>query len=102
MGMFGQGPRPALPSLLLAFGGVFLAGAGLWAVLSTPPVVYECKVSTELLYPPTSMANPSNDLAPVAKRPVAMLFGDSLTQYSFDPNGGWGAALAHHFQRKVS
>jgi hypothetical protein len=65
-------------------------------------------------------------------RPVALLFGDrwgwtgsvctkrglscqhadctalpcfadaSLTQHSFDPDGGWGAALAHHYQRKVS
>lgn len=28
-------------------------------------------------------------------------FGDSLTQYSFDPEGGWGAALAHRFQRRA-
>jgi hypothetical protein len=26
----------------------------------------------------------------------------SLTQYSHDPEGGWGAALAHHLQRRVS
>lgn len=25
----------------------------------------------------------------------------SLTERSFDPEGGWGAALAHHFARKL-
>jgi hypothetical protein len=25
----------------------------------------------------------------------------SLTQHAFDPDGGWGSALAHHLQRKV-
>ena len=25
----------------------------------------------------------------------------SLSQYAFDPEGGWGAALAHHMQRRV-
>lgn len=30
------------------------------------------------------------------------LFGDSLTQYSFSPqDGGWGAAIADHFQRRA-
>jgi hypothetical protein len=38
---------------------------------------------------------------PVARRPVFLLFGDSLTQYAFDSKGGWGTSLAHHYQRKV-
>ena len=30
------------------------------------------------------------------------LFGDSLTQYSFSPSeGGWGATVADHFQRRA-
>lgn len=28
-----------------------------------------------------------------------VLFGDSLTQYSFDSKG-WGAIIANHYQRK--
>ena len=35
-----------------------------------------------------------------AVRETAVLFGDSITQYSFAPQG-WGAGLAHAFQRKV-
>ncbi|RWW14735.1 hypothetical protein GW17_00021467 [Ensete ventricosum] len=34
-------------------------------------------------------------------RPKLVLFGDSITEESFG-EGGWGAALAHHFSRKVS
>ncbi|KAL5220359.1 hypothetical protein ABZP36_025072 [Zizania latifolia] len=34
-------------------------------------------------------------------RPRLVLFGDSITQQSFAA-GGWGAALADHFARKVS
>ena len=31
-----------------------------------------------------------------------LLFGDSLTQYSFAPqDGGWGAVIADHFQRRA-
>lgn len=33
-------------------------------------------------------------------RPTFTLFGDSLTQRSFD-EGGWGARLASEYQRKV-
>ncbi|EGD76418.1 hypertrophic agonist responsive protein [Salpingoeca rosetta] len=33
-------------------------------------------------------------------RDTAVLFGDSITQYSFAPQG-WGAGIAHAFQRKV-
>ena len=33
-------------------------------------------------------------------RPQFVLFGDSLTQRSFD-EGGWGARLASEYQRKV-
>ncbi|KAF9588700.1 hypothetical protein IFM89_014576 [Coptis chinensis] len=33
-------------------------------------------------------------------RPKIILFGDSITEESFDV-GGWGAALAHHFCRTV-
>ncbi|XP_042480361.1 GDSL esterase/lipase At5g45920 [Macadamia integrifolia] len=33
-------------------------------------------------------------------RPKIILFGDSITEESFG-KGGWGAALAHHFSRKV-
>ncbi|KAL3150638.1 hypothetical protein ABBQ32_000440 [Trebouxia sp. C0010 RCD-2024] len=34
-------------------------------------------------------------------RPQFVLFGDSLTQKATDPQGGWAAALAHNYQRKV-
>eukprot|EP00879_Flechtneria_rotunda_P013486 GHRR01014080.1.p1 GENE.GHRR01014080.1~~GHRR01014080.1.p1 ORF type:complete len:266 (+),score=96.95 GHRR01014080.1:354-1151(+) len=43
----------------------------------------------------------ANDQPPSLTRPVALLFGDSLTERSLDPEGGWGAALGHHFARKV-
>ncbi|KAK9265630.1 hypothetical protein L1049_021514 [Liquidambar formosana] len=33
-------------------------------------------------------------------RPKIYLFGDSITEASFD-DGGWGASLAHHFSRSV-
>ncbi|KAJ8471445.1 hypothetical protein OPV22_025788 [Ensete ventricosum] len=33
-------------------------------------------------------------------RPKLVLFGDSITEESFG-EGGWGAALAHHFSRKA-
>lgn len=36
----------------------------------------------------------------LAKRPQAILFGDSLTEYSFGKDG-WGAALAHFYARKL-
>ena len=35
------------------------------------------------------------------QRPEFVLFGDSLTQKASDPEGGWAAALAHNYQRKV-
>ena len=34
-------------------------------------------------------------------RPEFLLFGDSLTQRSFE-EGGWGASLTHHYARKVA
>eukprot|EP00250_Pteridium_aquilinum_P005207 c15339_g1_i1 orf=582-1289(-) len=34
-------------------------------------------------------------------RPRFVLLGDSITQQSFSPNGGWGASLAHHYARKA-
>lgn len=34
-------------------------------------------------------------------RPDFLLFGDSLTQRSFE-EGGWGASLTHHYARKVN
>lgn len=34
------------------------------------------------------------------RRRAIVLFGDSLTQRSFDPAGGWGAALAHAYGRR--
>ncbi|KAJ7361793.1 isoamyl acetate-hydrolyzing esterase [Desmophyllum pertusum] len=38
--------------------------------------------------------------SPVAKLfPKIVLFGDSITQESFS-EGGWGAAIADHYQRK--
>uniref|UniRef100_A0A383VB09 SGNH hydrolase-type esterase domain-containing protein n=1 Tax=Tetradesmus obliquus TaxID=3088 RepID=A0A383VB09_TETOB len=43
----------------------------------------------------------ANEQPPCLVRPVALLFGDSLTERSMDPDGGWGAALAHHFARKL-
>lgn len=33
-------------------------------------------------------------------RPKVVLLGDSITEWAFQ-EGGWGAALAHHFARKV-
>uniref|UniRef100_A0A7N2LQA3 GDSL esterase/lipase n=1 Tax=Quercus lobata TaxID=97700 RepID=A0A7N2LQA3_QUELO len=33
-------------------------------------------------------------------RPKIYLFGDSITEFSFD-EGGWGASLANHFNRTV-
>jgi hypothetical protein len=33
-------------------------------------------------------------------RPRLVLFGDSITEQSFEP-GGWGAALADRFARQV-
>ncbi|KAF8059122.1 GDSL esterase/lipase [Scenedesmus sp. PABB004] len=43
----------------------------------------------------------ANDQPPCLVRPVALLFGDSLTERSLDPDGGWGAALAHRYARKL-
>lgn len=43
----------------------------------------------------------ANDQRPVLVRPAILLFGDSLTERSLDPAGGWGAAMAHHFGRKA-
>ncbi len=37
----------------------------------------------------------------VLHRPKIVIFGDSLTERSFD-QGGWGAALQHNYSRKVS
>eukprot|EP00798_Chlamydomonas_sp_ICE-L_P021410 gene21410-28368_t len=37
----------------------------------------------------------------ITRRPRFILFGDSLTQLSFDSEGGWGAGLQHAFFRKV-
>jgi hypothetical protein len=42
----------------------------------------------------------SGDVEVVVHRPKVILFGDSLTERSFDA-GGWGAALAHNYSRKV-
>ena len=39
--------------------------------------------------------------AEAMQRPEFVLFGDSLTQKASDPEGGWAAALAHNYQRKV-
>jgi lysophospholipase L1-like esterase len=43
----------------------------------------------------------ANEQPPVLARPAVLLFGDSLTERSLDPEGGWGAVVAHHFARKV-
>jgi lysophospholipase L1-like esterase len=45
------------------------------------------------------MASPSPSSSSFRRQVV--LFGDSITQYSFDPSGGWGAALQHAYQRKA-
>lgn len=44
---------------------------------------------------------PVNTGAATLRRPKIVLFGDSLTERSFDPDGGWGAALAHGLYRRV-
>jgi hypothetical protein len=36
----------------------------------------------------------------LGRRPLFVLFGSSIVQYSFS-NGGWGAALADIYARKV-
>lgn len=38
--------------------------------------------------------------APPAGRPTVVLFGDSLTQFSFS-EGGWGAGMADAYQRRA-
>lgn len=38
---------------------------------------------------------------PVRSKPRIVLFGDSLTERSFNPAGGWGAALADYYSRKA-
>ncbi|KAI8466391.1 MAG: SGNH hydrolase-type esterase domain-containing protein [Monoraphidium minutum] len=43
----------------------------------------------------------ANEQPPILRRPAILLFGDSLTERSLDPQGGWGAALAHHYARKA-
>jgi hypothetical protein len=40
------------------------------------------------------------DIEIALHRPKVILFGDSITERSFDA-GGWGAALAHNYSRKV-
>jgi len=40
--------------------------------------------------------------AEAMQRPEFVLFGDSLTQKASDSEGGWAAALAHNYQRKVA
>ncbi len=40
--------------------------------------------------------------AEAMQRPEFVLFGDSLTQKASDSEGGWAAALAHKYQRKVA
>ena len=35
-----------------------------------------------------------------ARRESVVLLGDSITQRAFEP-AGWGAALAHHLQRRA-
>ena len=42
-----------------------------------------------------------SNMARTLQRPQFVLFGDSLTQKAFDPQGGWAAALAHNYQRKA-
>jgi lysophospholipase L1-like esterase len=37
----------------------------------------------------------------LARRPVVLLLGDSLTERGFDPDGGWAAALAHALTRRA-
>lgn len=44
---------------------------------------------------------PPNANTTIRSRPNFLLFGDSLTERSFDPSGGWGAALAHMYTRKA-
>jgi hypothetical protein len=64
-------------------------------------------VEPECYVPPRRFAGVRAQMAaatpsdPVLYRPLLLLFGDSLTERSMDPDGGWGATLAHHFARKV-
>jgi lysophospholipase L1-like esterase len=37
----------------------------------------------------------------LARRPVVLLVGDSLTERGFDPDGGWAAGIAHALSRRA-
>lgn len=37
----------------------------------------------------------------LASRGKIVCFGDSITQYGYDNNGGWVSLLAHHYTRKL-
>ncbi len=41
-------------------------------------------------------------MPPVISKPQIVLFGDSLTERSFNPAGGWAAALSDYYCRKVT
>ena len=53
-----------------------------------------------LFSPLASCTQISNSWKQTKMRPQIVLFGDSITQQSFS-SGGWGAALADTFSRKV-
>ncbi len=54
--------------------------------------------------PPASNASNSSTGAALRSlaQPTIVLFGDSITEHSFDvQNGGWGARLANEYARKA-
>lgn len=51
--------------------------------------------------PPDRPPHVTSKRPPSLTRPAILLFGDSLTERSMEPEGGWGAALAFHYTQKA-
>lgn len=78
-----------------------LLGAGLLVVdLLLILFFWRSLASTTNPDPQWPHSGEEGDVKVMAARPQFVLFGDSITQQSFRP-GGWGAALADRYARKV-
>lgn len=62
---------------------------------------YTCRACSSSLGQLPQTLPMANSMPPILHRPAVLLFGDSLTERSLDPEGGWGAVLAHYLARKV-
>jgi hypothetical protein len=63
-----------------------------------------CNILLVLSLSSRSTHDPSDStfvMTPVLTRPRLVLFGDSLTERSYNPDGGWAAALSDYYCRKV-